>query len=64
MNANEFKELMFKSHGLAMIVTGLVELVENEGYSPHETFELLDKTKQNLFFALAEIGSGEKNEPK
>lgn len=55
MNAIEFKQKIDKSFGLQLIVTGLTELVENEGYSPREAFKLLESTKQNTFHALTEI---------
>lgn len=38
-----------------LIIAGMANLVENEGYTPHEVFELLDEIKQNTFHALSEI---------
>lgn len=55
MNANEFKETMDRSFGLQLIITGLTTLVEDEGYTPRDAFNLLEATKQNTFHALSEI---------
>ncbi|WP_416149479.1 hypothetical protein ACM26V_00320 [Salipaludibacillus sp. HK11] len=56
MHANEFKQKLYTSHGLQLIVAGLARLVESEGYSPQEAFKLVEATKQNTFHSLAEIG--------
>ena len=56
MNAYQYKNTLDKSFGLQLIVAGLTALVEDEGFSPHEAFRLLDATKQNTFHALTEIG--------
>ncbi len=60
MNVVEYKEKLDKSFNLQLIVAGLAGLVEQEGYSSHEAFRLLEATKQNTFHALAEIGSEKK----
>jgi glucan phosphorylase len=39
-----------------LIIAGLAGLVEDEGLSPHEAFEVLEEIKRNTFHALAEIG--------
>ncbi len=58
MNTQEFENKMRTSMGLQLIIAGMVGLVEDEGHSPHEVFDLLNAAKQNTFHALAEIGSG------
>lgn len=55
MNAAEYKIKLHESFGLQLITTGLLELVEKEGYSPHEAFSLLEDVKRNTFHALSEI---------
>lgn len=55
MNAAEYKVKLHQSFGLQLITTGLLELVEKEGYSPQEAFRLLEDVKQNTFHALSEI---------
>lgn len=62
MNAHEFKRLADKSLGVQLIIAGLAELVENEGYAPRDAFELVDHAKRNTFQALCEIGWGETDE--
>lgn len=55
MKATDFKKKMDKSFGVGLIITGLLRLVENEGYSPREAFELLEDVKRNTFHALSEV---------
>jgi hypothetical protein len=55
VNAIEYKTKLYESFGLQLITTGLLNLVEKEGYSPHEAFRLLEHVKQNTFHALSEI---------
>ena len=47
------------SYGQQLIVTGLLELSEKEGYTPHQACEilemLLDKIENGIFFNLVEI---------
>lgn len=57
MSARGFKNKMNSSFGTQLIVTGLARLVEEEGYTPHEAFKLLDEVKRNTFHALSEIKS-------
>lgn len=52
-----FKEKLDKSFGTQLIVTGLARLVEEEGHTPHEAFNLLEEVKRNTFHALAAIKS-------
>jgi len=46
------------SYGQQLIIAGIFELVETEGYTPHETCEileiLLEKIENGIFFALSE----------
>ena len=41
-----------------MIVVGLTELVENEGCSPHEAFQIMSRLKGEVFHALCELQRG------
>ncbi|WP_172369595.1 hypothetical protein [Sporosarcina jiandibaonis] len=50
-----FKQKLNSSFGIQLIVTGLARLVEEEGHSPHEAFEVLEEVKRNIFHALSEI---------
>jgi len=43
------------SFGQQLIITGLLELVEKEGYTPHEALEVLEAIKKNIYSALCEI---------
>lgn len=45
------------SLGAQFIVTGLARLVEQEGFTPHEAFEILEGIKGDTFHALAELHS-------
>lgn len=38
-----------------LIIAGLTGLVEDEGLTPHESFQLLDEIKRNTFHALMKI---------
>lgn len=55
MNAIEFEAKLEKSMGLKLIIAGLAGLVEDEGYTPREAFEMLTVIKRNTFHALQEI---------
>jgi len=55
MNTQEFKQKLDTSLGLQTIVAGMARLVEDEGYTPHQVFELMTVAKQNTFHALAEM---------
>lgn len=46
------------------IIGCLANMVEHDGLTPHEAFEVLDDIKQNSFHALAEIKRGEKHEKR
>lgn len=55
MDPQEFKQKLDISLGLQMLVVGMTRLVEDEGYTPHQVFEMMSAAKQNTFHALAEI---------
>lgn len=40
--------------GTSFVVTGLLHMVEDEGLTPHQAFEIVEDIKQQTFFALAE----------
>lgn len=42
-----------------LIITGLTGMVEDEGKTPHEAFEILESIKKDTFHALAQIHRGE-----
>lgn len=48
-----------ESIGKTMIINGLIGLVENEGCSPHEAFQIMSRLKGEVFHALCEIQKGE-----
>ncbi|MEK4471581.1 hypothetical protein MKX37_27180 [Bacillus sp. FSL R5-0709] len=48
-------ELNLDSFGQQLIITGLTRLVEEEGYTAYEAFQLLETIKRNTFHALLEI---------
>lgn len=62
MNANEFSKTLSKSQGLQLIVAGLGELVENEGYTPYEALQILSDVKRNTIQALNFIAKEGENE--
>lgn len=50
------------SFGQQLIITGLLELVEKEGYSPRDSFEVLRDIQRHVWSALNEIArEGEAN---
>lgn len=55
MHTQEFKQKLYSSLGLQMVVVGMTMLVEDEGYTPHQVFELMTAAKQNTFHALSDI---------
>jgi hypothetical protein len=38
-----------------LVVAGLTGMVDEDGLTPHEAFEVVEDIKQNIFHALAEI---------
>lgn len=51
-------ELDMNSLSVGFIVTGLLRMVEEEGFSPREAFILLDEIKKQTFHALMDIKQG------
>ncbi|AGY47385.1 hypothetical protein Grass_120 [Bacillus phage Grass] len=49
------EEEIFKSKGLMLIITGATALVEEEGMTPREALEQLEKVKNTIWGALNEI---------
>lgn len=41
--------------GTKFVVTGLLTMVEDEGFTPHEAMEILEDIKNQTFFALSDI---------
>ena len=39
----------------AFVITGMLEMVENDGLTPHEVFEVMEDIKRQTWHALAEI---------
>lgn len=50
----DFKTFIESNHNMQLIIAGMAGLID-EGYTPHEVFNLLDDTKNNTFHALAEL---------
>ncbi|AXH71169.1 hypothetical protein BSP38_127 [Bacillus phage BSP38] len=48
-------EEIFKSKGLMLIITGATALVEEEGMTPREALEQLERVKNTIWGALNEI---------
>ncbi|MGO5674755.1 hypothetical protein ACTOTM_06770 [Bacillus subtilis] len=48
-------EEISKSKGLMLIITGAIALVEEEGMTPREALEQLEKVKNTIWDALNEI---------
>lgn len=55
MNADEFKNKLETSLNMQLIVAGLVNLIDDEGYSFHEAMEILEDIKRNTFPALMKM---------
>lgn len=43
----------------AFVVTGMIEMIENDGLTPHEVFEVLEDIKRQTWGALSQIHRGE-----
>lgn len=43
--------------GTSFVVTGLANMVEEEGLTPRESFEILEDIKRQTFHALSEMYS-------
>lgn len=49
------KELDLNNINVGLIITGLLGMVEDEGKTPHEAFEMLELIKNQTWHALSEI---------
>lgn len=47
--------------GTPFVVTGLLHMVEDEGFTPHEAMEILDDIKNQTYFTLMDIHKEVKN---
>jgi hypothetical protein len=47
--------LDLKNINVGFVITGLLGMVENDGLSPREAFQLLDEIKNQIYFALMDI---------
>ncbi|PGS62867.1 hypothetical protein COC69_31915 [Bacillus cereus] len=61
MNKVEFNQ---DSFGQQLIITGLARLVEEEGLTPHESFEVLRLIQNNTFYTLADLHKKYKSKNK
>ncbi|MGM0807595.1 MAG: hypothetical protein ACQET8_23090 [Bacillota bacterium] len=52
------KDLDLTNLNVGFVITGLIGMVEDEGMTPHEAFEMLDLIKRQTFHALADIKAG------
>ena len=59
MDKTTLKTPLEQSEGKMIIAVGLTKLVEDEGCTPHEAFDIVDKMKSDLYFALNQIYRGE-----
>jgi hypothetical protein len=41
--------------GTPFVVTGLLHMVEDEGFTPHEAMEILENIKNETYFALMDV---------
>jgi len=48
-------EMNLNNQNHRLVVVGLTGMVEEDGLTPHEAFEVVEDIKQNIFHALAEI---------
>lgn len=60
MNAKEFQQKIDNSIGLRMIIAGLTGLIDDEGYTPREVFELMDGVRKHIYPVLLEVGKENK----
>lgn len=42
-----------------LVITGLLKMVEDDGLTPHEAFEVLEDIKRQTWHALSQIHRGE-----
>ena len=62
MNAEELKEKLDASLSMQLIVAGLAGLIDDEGYTFHETVDILEDIKRHTFPALMEMSRENKND--
>lgn len=55
MNPEKFAKSADISLGMQLIISGMVTLVEDEGYTPRQVLEIVESTKDNVFHALMEL---------
>lgn len=48
------KKLDIKNLNHGFVITGLLQMVEDDGLTPHEAFEVLEDIKRNTYHALME----------
>lgn len=48
-------KLDLKNINVGFVITGLLGMVEDDGLTPHEAFEMLNWIKQQTFHALSQI---------
>lgn len=49
------KQFDIKKFSHQLVMTGMAEMVEKDGLTPHEVFEVLDDAKSQLWSALCQI---------
>jgi hypothetical protein len=52
------KDLDLKNINVGFVITGLIGMVEDEGMTPNEAFEVLDNIKRQTWHALTDIKNG------
>jgi hypothetical protein len=52
---NQKPKLDLTNINIGFVIAGLAGMVEDDGLTPHEAFEMLDLIKSQTFFALSEI---------
>lgn len=51
-------ELDLNNINVGFVITGLVGMVEDDGLTPHEAFDVLDEIKNKTWHALTDIKNG------
>lgn len=59
MSKTTIGTLTEQSPGKTMIIEGLTALVEHEGCSPHEAFQIMSRLKGEVFNTLCKMQKGE-----
>lgn len=52
------KSIDLENKNVALIITGLLGMVEEERLTPHEAFGVVEKIKRECYFALLDIYNG------